>query len=110
MKEINEKLIINNLIKNNIEKVIKNNLSLELNIKNNIKFNIVKINEGLTNQLFLVKNLNLLIRIDGEGTNELIDRNNEIKIINELYNLKLAPKIYLKFNNGIIYDYFKGSN
>jgi len=75
---------------------------------------IEELRGGTSNKLYKIegikknKNKKLLVRI--YGNNELIDRKEEIYYLDKIYNKykNLVPKIYLKFNNGLIYQYLEG--
>ncbi|XP_049865022.1 ethanolamine kinase [Pectinophora gossypiella] len=72
--------------------------------------------DGITNKLVacqINKNHNnedniVLVRIYGNKTDLLIDRNAEIRNIKTLNVLGLAPKIYGVFVNGLAYQYYPG--
>ncbi|XP_057369567.1 ethanolamine kinase 1-like [Daphnia carinata] len=68
---------------------------------------------GITNQLIGVYQNDdhsdtILVRVYGENTEQVIDRENEIKIMQLLYPLGLSSKIYAAFTNGLIYQYLVG--
>jgi ethanolamine kinase len=50
----------------------------------------------------------LLIRIYGNNTELLIDRDAETKNIQLLQGYNYAPSLYATFQNGICYEYVKG--
>lgn len=70
--------------------------------------------DGLTNRLFKIayddgtERNQILIRIYGEKTELLIDREKELKSMIELEKYGFAPKVYGKFVNGVCYGYFSG--
>ena len=66
---------------------------------------------GITNKLVHLKHRtdDLLVRVYGNNTEILIDRSQELENINILHKHSLAPKLYCKFDNGIVYGYVKGS-
>lgn len=72
------------------------------------------ITEGVTNEIHLVtfqddeNPEHVLVRINGEGTDEIIDRDLEISILNETFEAKQGPKIYGRFRNGLVLEFFKG--
>ncbi|XP_045763880.1 ethanolamine kinase [Maniola jurtina] len=82
----------------------------------NIKFKIFT--DGITNKLVAcqldpVNNLEnnenvVLVRIYGNKTDLLIDRNAEVRNITVLNKAGLAPKIYGVFKNGLSYEYYPG--
>lgn len=49
-----------------------------------------------------------LVRIYGNNTEVLIDRNEEIKNIILLHSYGFAPQLHAKFNNGIAYEFCPG--
>lgn len=49
-----------------------------------------------------------LVRIYGNNTEVLIDRNEEIKNIILLHSYGFAPQLYATFNNGIAYEFCPG--
>lgn len=50
----------------------------------------------------------MLARIYGVGSELLIDREHELKIISAMHELGFAPKLYGRFQNGYVYGYFEG--
>lgn len=50
----------------------------------------------------------ILVRIYGNKTDLLIDRNAEKTNIKLLYGHKLAPQLYATFKNGLCYEYVPG--
>lgn len=72
--------------------------------------------DGITNKLigcFYSDDKNsysdvILVRVYGNKTDLLIDRNNEKINIAFLHKHKLAPKLYATFNNGLCYEYIPG--
>lgn len=50
----------------------------------------------------------MLVRIYGNKTDLLIDRNAEKKNIAYLHQHGLAPKLYATFQNGLVYDFVPG--
>lgn len=99
--------IDNNEIEEGIGKLL--NAILIENIK------IEELRGGTSNRLYKVEgikndsNIKLLVRIFGNN-NGLIDRKEEIYYMSEIYNKfdNIVPKIYLKFNNGLVYEYLEG--
>ncbi|KAI9559009.1 hypothetical protein GHT06_015798 [Daphnia sinensis] len=76
-----------------------------------MKFQIF--NGGITNQLIGVyqnedNSDTVLVRVYGENTERIIDRENEIKIMQLLYPLGLSARVYATFTNGLIYQYMIG--
>jgi ethanolamine kinase len=72
---------------------------------------------GTTNKLFKVKgmrkqseNIKVLVRVFGEATIGLIDRDVEnYYLVHIQENYKgMVPEIYCRFGNGMIYEYFEG--
>lgn len=50
----------------------------------------------------------VLVRINGKGTEKIIDRDKEMKIILDFSKLGKGPIVYCTFNNGFMYQYFEG--
>mgnify|MGYP001951598726 CR=1 FL=1 len=50
----------------------------------------------------------VLVRVNGIGTEKIIDRDKEMKIILEFSKLGKGPIVYCTFNNGFMYQYFEG--
>ncbi|TKA72280.1 hypothetical protein B0A55_06186 [Friedmanniomyces simplex] len=51
----------------------------------------------------------VLVRAYGEGTDVLIDRERELRAHSLLANVRLAPPLLAKFDNGIMYRFIRGS-
>ena len=70
--------------------------------------------DGLTNRLFKIaydagtSKVQVLIRIYGEKTELLIDREKELRSMLALHKKGLAPPVYGKFLNGVCYGYIAG--
>ena len=71
---------------------------------------ITKLSGGMTNSVYKIinKNDNFILRIFGNNTNMLIDRENEKNIINHLSKYNYAPKILEQFDNSRIEEYIDG--
>lgn len=67
---------------------------------------------GITNMLLActheATDESLLMRVYGQGTNLIIDRNREFVSHLVLNSLKLAPPIHARFSNGLIYGFLPG--
>ncbi|RCK65292.1 Ethanolamine kinase 1 [Candida viswanathii] len=66
---------------------------------------------GITNMLLSCKygdSEPVLIRVYGHGTNLIIDRHREFISHLILNSIDLAPKVYARFKNGMIYGYLDG--
>jgi ethanolamine kinase len=50
----------------------------------------------------------ILCRVNGIGTEKLLERDREIKQMNLLAKVELGPKVFLTFNNGFIYAFIPG--
>lgn len=50
----------------------------------------------------------LLCRVNGIGTEELLERDREIKQMNMLAKVDLGPKVFFTFNNGFLYAFIPG--
>lgn len=48
-------------------------------------------------------------RINGEGTEAIIDRKMEMELLCEMGELGIGPKVFFTFTNGLVYQYFHGS-
>ncbi|OZJ02376.1 hypothetical protein BZG36_04442 [Bifiguratus adelaidae] len=72
----------------------------------------VQCKDGITNKLIRVTHEptqeNVLVRAYGKGSEHLIDRRREIINILTLSGQGLAPPLYGRFNNGLIYGYIPG--
>ncbi|CAG9791938.1 unnamed protein product [Diatraea saccharalis] len=89
-------------------KVIRPNWPTE-----NLKFKLFT--DGITNKLVAcqlqneLNNTNIvLVRLYGNKTDLLIDRNAELRNIKILNKIGLAPEVYGIFENGLAYQYFPG--
>lgn len=73
---------------------------------------VKRLTGGITNMLLscshLSTNQTLLMRVYGQGTNLIIDRNREFVSHLVLNSIKLAPPIHARFLNGLIYGYLPG--
>eukprot|EP01119_Soliformovum_irregulare_P003513 TRINITY_DN1412_c0_g1_i1.p2 TRINITY_DN1412_c0_g1~~TRINITY_DN1412_c0_g1_i1.p2 ORF type:complete len:345 (-),score=102.27 TRINITY_DN1412_c0_g1_i1:86-1120(-) len=68
---------------------------------------------GVTNKLFHCANKHkekddILVRIYGNNTDMLIDRNQELKNLYRLHETGLGPKVFIRFKNGFVYEFFQG--
>lgn len=80
--------------------------------KKNQKVDVTQLKGGITNQLLLAETedgLKLLVRAFGKGTDNFIDRNREFVVHSQLQKMGLAPRLYGKFGNGLVYGYVAGS-
>lgn len=78
---------------------------------NQLKFDSV--DGGLTNTLIgvapnSVSPPELILRVDGDFTENFIDRDYEVAVVYCLHEAGIGPPIYSKFANGICYGYFPG--
>uniref|UniRef100_A0A8D8S546 ethanolamine kinase n=1 Tax=Cacopsylla melanoneura TaxID=428564 RepID=A0A8D8S546_9HEMI len=69
--------------------------------------------DGITNKLVGVYHKDkpddiLLMRIYGNNTHLLIDREAEKSNFRTLHRAGLAPRLYAEFDNGLVYDYVRG--
>lgn len=73
---------------------------------------IKQLTGGITNMLLSCSheatNETLLMRVYGQGTNLIIDRNREFVSHLVLNSLELAPSIHARFSNGLIYGFLPG--
>lgn len=51
----------------------------------------------------------VLVRIYGNKTELLIDRENEVKSFRVLHAHRCAPRLYCTFNNGLCYEFLQGA-
>lgn len=80
------------------------------------QFNIKELTSGITNRLFKVelrnaqkqKEQTILVRVNGIGTEKIIDRKKEFVILEELSKQGKGPKLFAIFENGFVYEYFEG--
>ncbi|KAK6201599.1 ethanolamine kinase [Scheffersomyces amazonensis] len=74
--------------------------------------NLKQLTGGITNMLLSCTNQDLnetvLIRVYGHGTNLIIDRHREFISHLILNSLGLAPPIFSRFKNGLVYGYLSG--
>ncbi|CAK7897912.1 hypothetical protein CAAN1_04S02102 [[Candida] anglica] len=67
---------------------------------------------GITNMLLSCEHkssgLTVLMRVYGQGTNLIIDRHREFVSHLMLNSLSLAPPIYARFHNGLVYGFLPG--
>lgn len=72
---------------------------------------ITQLTGGITNMLLSCtynKETTVLIRVYGHGTNLIIDRHREFISHLILNSIDLAPNVYCRFKNGLIYGYLSG--
>lgn len=48
------------------------------------------------------------LRINGEGTEAIIDRKTEMELLCEMGEHGIGPKVFFTFTNGLVYQYFHG--
>ncbi|XP_014878474.1 ethanolamine kinase 1 [Poecilia latipinna] len=70
--------------------------------------------DGITNKLLgcyvgAVMQDVVLVRIYGNKTELLVDRDNEIKSFRVLHAHRCAPRLYCTFNNGLCYEFLQGT-
>lgn len=70
--------------------------------------------DGITNKLLgcyvgAVMQDVVLVRIYGNKTELLIDRENEVKSFRVLHTHRCAPRLYCTFNNGLCYEFLQGT-
>lgn len=65
---------------------------------------------GITNMLLSCSygQSTVLMRVYGQGTNLIIDRHREYILHLVLNSLQLAPPVYARFSNGLVYGYLPG--
>ncbi|CAI5760148.1 unnamed protein product [Candida verbasci] len=73
---------------------------------------LTQLTGGITNMLLSCKHESeiVLIRCYGHGTNLIIDRNREFISHLILNSINLAPPIYSRFKNGLIYGFLSGKS
>lgn len=71
---------------------------------------VTQLTGGITNMLLACTHAGetLLMRVYGQGTNLIIDRNREFVSHLVLNSLRLAPPIHARFSNGLIYGFLPG--
>ncbi|KNE69998.1 hypothetical protein AMAG_14836 [Allomyces macrogynus ATCC 38327] len=72
---------------------------------------VTRCKQGITNKLLRVVPPNAptyLVRVYGHGTDELIDRDAEVRNMAYLARHKLAPPLHARLNNGLVYGYVHG--
>ncbi|XP_046457276.1 ethanolamine kinase 1-like isoform X1 [Daphnia pulex] len=79
--------------------------------QSNVKHKIFS--DGITNSLVGVfqisdKHNMILVRVFGENTEKIIDRNAELKNMKILHTLGFGPALYASFSNGLAYQYLPG--
>ncbi|KAL0481239.1 ethanolamine kinase [Acrasis kona] len=69
-----------------------------------------KLTGGLTNLLYKAKvgDKTVLVRINGVGTETIIDRDKEIEYMLLLGEHRLSAEIYAIYNNGYVYEFIEG--
>lgn len=76
------------------------------------EISVKRLTGGITNMLLscchVSTNETLLMRVYGQGTNLIIDRNREFVSHLVLNSIKLAPPIHARFSNGLIYGFLPG--
>lgn len=70
--------------------------------------------DGITNKLLgcyvgTVMQDVVLVRIYGNKTELLVDRENEVKSFRVLHEHRCAPRLYCTFNNGLCYEFLQGT-
>ena len=70
-------------------------------------------NDGITNKLIGgweegKKEDMVLVRVYGQGTDMIIDREGEMKNMSRMQGIGLGGKLYAAFNNGICYEFLAG--
>lgn len=70
--------------------------------------------DGITNKLLgcyvgAVMQDVVLVRIYGNKTELLVDRENEVKSFRVLHAQRCAPRLYCTFNNGLCYEFLQGT-
>ncbi|KAJ3368656.1 hypothetical protein GGF31_006218 [Allomyces arbusculus] len=72
---------------------------------------VTRCKQGITNKLLRVVPTNspiYLVRVYGHGTDELIDRDAEVRNMAYLAKHALAPPLHARLNNGLVYGYVHG--
>eukprot|EP01080_Neovahlkampfia_damariscottae_P008477 gene8477-299_t len=75
---------------------------------------VTTLTDGITNVLYKVKltkqneTKTVNVRLNGEGTEEFIDREKELKILQETSNYGQGPELYATFLNGNVYEFIEG--
>lgn len=82
-----------------------------LQLPSNHPVQIEKMTEGITNLLYKCSAegcSSMLFKIWGPKTELLINRQDEVKVMNLLHQIGLFPQIYCEFANGIVYGWVEG--
>ena len=97
-------------MRKNFEKSVSNGFKLmNKDFSKHISLNRLK--GGITNTIYLIEfknNDKYIIREFGNNTNYFLDRNLEIKILDELKDYDITRKIFKKLDNGCIESYLEG--
>ncbi|MBN3322469.1 EKI2 kinase, partial [Atractosteus spatula] len=86
----------------------------EVKLKANLFYFFQFFTEGITNQLIgcyvdkLMEDV-VLVRIHGKMTDLFVDRETEMKRFEVLHAHNCGPQLYCTFENGICYEYVKGT-
>ncbi|KAJ1917460.1 hypothetical protein H4219_003203 [Mycoemilia scoparia] len=68
--------------------------------------------DGITNKLVACRNTKLettvLVRAYGKNSEKIIDRKHELQTMAGLARLSLCPRLYARFDNGLVYGYIPG--
>lgn len=77
-------------------------------------FSLQFFTDGITNKLLgcyvgTVMQDVVLVRIYGNKTELLVDRENEVKSFRVLHTHRCAPRLYCTFNNGLCYEFLQGT-
>ena len=80
-------------------------------MQNDAPVEITSLKGGITNELLLAEQdgIKMLVRAFGRGTGSFIDRQREFAVHQQLQTLGLAPTLYGKFGNGLVYGFIPGS-
>lgn len=97
---------------------IRQNINIWLDIPDE-SFKLTKLTAATTNEIFIIGHEEsttkgaeeepnkLLVRIYGEGSENIIDRREELKLFEKLSSLGIGPKLIASFNNGRIEEYIE---
>lgn len=86
------------------------------NTGSSINLKITQLTGGITNKLYLIKNNTMngpdnciIVRLYGDGTDMIIDRNVENSVFSQLSLLKFGPSFLGLFENGRVEQFISGS-
>eukprot|EP01117_Protostelium_nocturnum_P002803 TRINITY_DN13726_c0_g1_i1.p1 TRINITY_DN13726_c0_g1~~TRINITY_DN13726_c0_g1_i1.p1 ORF type:complete len:339 (-),score=89.58 TRINITY_DN13726_c0_g1_i1:35-1051(-) len=109
LEKIEESVDLSNDAQKDVTQVVKNLVDKWKGNDKNIK--VKELAGGITNKLFSCSDeekFTVLVRVYGHGTENIIDREAELKGIERLSRNGFAPKLHGRFENGFVYGYYDG--